>query len=123
MASRFLAPDATVVLKALDRDEAAALLNALLDAWQEGMQKPLPIARLTAFAWLLAERNEKIPADAARLCYEGSDAPGAPSGEVNREPTLARTWRSFSALHADGFEHWLPLYRPLLDAASVEVDA
>ena len=123
MTSRFLAPDATVVLKPLDRGEAAALLNALLDAWQEGMQKPLPMARLTAYAWLLAERNEKIPADAARLCYEGSDAPGAPSGEVNREPTLARTWRSFSTLHADGFEHWLPLYRPLLDAASVEGDA
>lgn len=123
MASRLLAPDATVVLKPLERHEAAVLLNALLDAWQEGMQKPLPMARLTAYAWLLAERNEKIPADAARLCYEGSDAPGAPSGEVNREPTLARTWRSFSALHADGFEHWLPLYRPLLDAASVESDA
>jgi exodeoxyribonuclease V gamma subunit len=36
---------------------------------------------------------------------------------------LARTWRSFPALHADGFEHWLPLYRPLLDAASVEGEA
>ena len=123
MASRFLAPDATVVLKPLDRHEAPVLLNALLDGWQEGMQKPLPIARLTAYAWLLAERNEKMPADAARLCYEGSDAPGASSGEMNREPTLARTWRSFSALHADGFEHWLPLYRPLLDAAFVEGDA
>ena len=123
MASRFLAPDATVVVKALDRHEASVLLNALLDSWQEGMQKPLPIARLTAYAWLLAERNEKIPADAARLCYEGSDAPGSPSGEVNREPSLARTWRSFSTLHADGFEHWLALYRPLLDAASAEGDA
>ncbi|XRD90884.1 exodeoxyribonuclease V subunit gamma [Dyella nitratireducens] len=123
MASRFLAPDATVVLKPLDSHEAAVVLNALLDGWKEGMQKPLPIARLTAYAWLLAERNEKIPTDAARLCYEGSDAPGAPSGEVNREPSLARMWRGFSMLHAEGFEHWLPLYRPLLDAADMESDA
>ncbi|MFK2891241.1 exodeoxyribonuclease V subunit gamma [Dyella flagellata] len=123
LASRFLASDATVVLKPLDKHEAASWLEALMDGWQTGMQRPLPIARLTAYAWLLAERNEKIPADAARLCYEGSDAPGAPSGEVNREPCLARTWRSFAALHADGFEQWLPLYRPLLDAAVLESDA
>ena len=123
MATRFFAPDATVVLRPLDRTDATAHLNALLDGWKEGMHKPLPIARSTAYAWLLAERNEKIPADAARLCYEGSDAPGAPSGEVNREPSLARTWRSFSALHADGFEQWLSLYRPLLEAASVESGA
>lgn len=123
MASRFLAPDATVVVRPLDRSDATAHLNALLDGWQEGMQKPLPIARLTAYAWLLAERNEKIPADAARLGYEGSDAPGAPPGEVSRDPYLARMWRSFSALHAAGFEHWLSLYRPLLDAAGVESGA
>ncbi|RUL78427.1 exodeoxyribonuclease V subunit gamma [Dyella choica] len=123
MASRFLASDATVVLKPLADRAAGELLDTLLDAWQVGMHKPLPIARRTAYAWLLAERNEKIPADAARPCYEGSDAPGAPPGEINREPCLARTWRSFSALHADGFEQWLALYRPLFDAASVESDA
>jgi len=42
---------------------------------------------------------------------------------MSREPCLARTWRRFSALHADGFEHWLLLYRPLLDAAMLEGDA
>ncbi|XRD86149.1 exodeoxyribonuclease V subunit gamma [Dyella acidisoli] len=121
--SRFLAPDATVVLKALDRSEARSLLNALLDAWQQGMQAPLPAARRTAYAWLLAERDGKEPFEAAQKCYEGSDAPVAPPGEMSREPCLARTWRSFSALHADGFEHWLPLYRPLLDTATLEGDA
>jgi exodeoxyribonuclease V gamma subunit len=123
MASRFLAADATVVLQPLAVPQASELLNQLLDAWQAGMQQPLPIARLSAFAWLLAERAEKPPFEAARLCYEGSDAPGAPPGEVQREPCLARSWRSFSALHAQGFEQWLPLYRPLLDTASVESEA
>jgi exodeoxyribonuclease V gamma subunit len=121
--SRFLAADVTVVLKPMASHEAQSLLNTWLDAWKEGMQKPLPIARLTAFAWLQAERADKSPADAARSCYEGSDVPGAPPGEVNREPSLARMWRSFSALHAAGFEQWLPLYRPLLDIATVENDA
>ncbi|WP_233510792.1 exodeoxyribonuclease V subunit gamma [Dyella psychrodurans] len=116
----FLAPDATVALHPLERDEAATLLNALLDAWQQGMQAPLPIARRTAYAWLIAARDEKTPFDAAEKCYEGSDATGAPNGEMSRDPCLARTWRSFAALHADGFEHWLPLYRPLLDAAVLE---
>jgi exodeoxyribonuclease V gamma subunit len=123
MASRFLAADATVVLQPLAVPQASELLNQLLDAWQAGMQQPLPIARLSAFAWLLAERAEKPPFEAARLCYEGSDAPGAPPGELQREPCLARSWRSFSALHAQGFEQWLPLYRPLLDTASVESEA
>jgi exodeoxyribonuclease V gamma subunit len=87
------------------------------------MQAPLPIARRTAYAWLLAEREQKEPFDAAQKCYEGSDAPAAPPGEMNREPCLGRTWRSFADLHADGFEHWLALYRPLLDAAVLEGDA
>ena len=123
LSTRFLAPDGTVVLQPIDHDQAAAQLNAFLDAWQQGMQAPLPIARRTAYAWLLAERDEKDPSEAAQKCYEGSDAPAAPPGEMSREPCLARTWRSFSALHADGFERWLPLYRPLLDAATLEGDA
>jgi len=123
LSTRFLAPDATVVLKAFDHHEASHVLNALLDAWHQGMQAPLPIARSTAYAWLLAERDEKEPFEAAQRCYEGSDAYAAPPGEMSREPCLARTWRSFAALHADGFEHWLSLYRPLLDAAMPEGDA
>ncbi|RDS80911.1 exodeoxyribonuclease V subunit gamma [Dyella monticola] len=120
--SRFFAPDDAVTVQAVDRDEATALLNALLDAWKAGMQAPLPIACRTAYAWLLAG-EKKTPFEVARLCYEGSDAPDAPPGEMRREPCLARTWRSFSALHADGFEHWLSLYRPLLDATMPEADA
>jgi exodeoxyribonuclease V gamma subunit len=126
MSTRFLGPDATVVLKPLDPALAAELLNALLDAWKHGMQTPLPIARRTAYAWLQVERNEKSkrdPADVAEKCYEGSDAYSPQPGEMHREPCLARTWKRFSHLHADGFERWLSLYRPLLDAAELEGEA
>ena len=123
LATRFFAPDATVVLKPLEASAAAELLNTLLEAWRQGMQQPLPIARRTAYAWLLAERDAKPAFEAARYAYEGSELPAAPPGEMSREPCLARSWRSFSALHADGFERWLALYRPLLNAAALEGDA
>ncbi|WP_404544323.1 exodeoxyribonuclease V subunit gamma [Dyella jejuensis] len=123
LATHIFGTDVTVMLKAQASTEASAQLSAVLDAWHEGMQAPLPIARQTAYAWLLAERNDKNPHDAARTCYEGSDAPMAPPGEMDREPGLARTWRSFDALYADGFERWLALYRPLLDAATLEGSA
>ena len=123
LSSRLFAADATVVLPAVPRSEASTHLNQLLDAWHQGMQTPLPTARRTAYAWLLAERDNKIPYDAAQTSYEDSDAPMAPSGEMSYEPCLARTWPTFAAMYADGFEHWLSLYRPLLDLAMQEIDA
>jgi exodeoxyribonuclease V gamma subunit len=119
----FFAADATVVLKSCTCSEAIAHLDVLLAAWHHGMQAPLPITRRTAYAWLHAERAQKDPQETARIRYEGSDAPNAPPGEVNYEPSVARTWPTFSALYADGFEHWLTLYRPLLDNARLEGDA
>jgi exodeoxyribonuclease V gamma subunit len=118
-----LATDATVVLKPCTPEDARVHLNRLIDAWRDGMQQPLPIASRTAFAWLIAERAAKDPRDAARAAYEGSDVPQAPAGEMEYERYLARTWQSFDALFADGFEHWLALYRPLLDAANAEEHA
>lgn len=123
LSTQLFAADATVVLKPCTPSEAAAHLDPLLDAWHQGMQAPLPIARRTAFAWLLAEQAGKDPREAAEVSYEGSDAPMAPPGELSYEPCLARTWPDFAALYADGFEYWLPLYRPLLDAARLEGDA
>ena len=120
MSTRLFAPDATVVIKACTQSDAATHLNQLLTAWRQGMQTPLPIARRTAYAWLLAERGEKSPYDAAQMRYDGIDAPMAPSGEVSYEPYLARSWQNFALLYADGFEKWLDLYRPLLDAAILE---
>jgi exodeoxyribonuclease V gamma subunit len=115
-----LAADGTLALKACTPEDARAHLDRLIDAWHEGMQKPLAITCRTAFAWLLAERAQKDPRDAARMAYEGSDAAYARAGEVEYEPYVARSWQRFDALFADGFERWLALYRPLLDAAQAE---
>jgi exodeoxyribonuclease V gamma subunit len=122
LSTRFFSADATIVLTRCVREDAHAHLNALIDAWRDGMQSPLPIARRTAFAWLLADEAKKDAMEMARLCYEGSDAPYTPQGEVIAEPYLARSWPNFGALYADGFERWLALYRPLLKAAVLGSD-
>ena len=123
LSTHLFAADTTIVLHACTRSEAVTYLDQLLDAWLHGMQAPLPIGRRTAYAWLQAEAAGKEAFDAAQTRYEGIDVPNTPPGEVNDELCLARTWPSFSALHAAGFEHWLPLYRPLLDHTRMEADA
>jgi exodeoxyribonuclease V gamma subunit len=120
LTTHLFAADATVLLKPCARDDARSHLHHWLEAWREGMQKPLPVGCQTAFAWLIAQKAGKDTHHAARSAYEGSDVPQAPAGEMNIDPYLQRTWQSFAALYADGFEHWLSIYRPLLDAAVVE---
>lgn len=113
MQTHVIGADAQPTLHALSAQAAGELLDQLLAAWHAGMQTPLPIARKTAFAWLNA--GSKDPATVARLCYEGTPfAPGP--GELGEDPYLARAWPGFDALHAAGFEHWLSLYQPLIDA-------
>ena len=123
LSTRFFSTDATIALSRCEREDARTHLNTLINAWRNGMQSPLPIARRTAFAWLLAEEAGKDAAETARLCYEGSDAPYAPQGEVVAEPYLTRSWPNFGRLFAEGFERWLVLYRPLLKAAVLESNA
>jgi len=119
LASYIVAPDATLKLLPLASDAATGHLDAQLAALREGMRAPLPIARRTAFAWLLAEADEKkAPFDVARSRYDHSDGPWG-RGEVDDDACLARDWPTFARLHAAGFERWLHLYRPLLDAAQV----
>jgi exodeoxyribonuclease V gamma subunit len=119
LATWIVAPDATLVLPPLDADAATARIDALLDALRAGMQSPLPVARRTAFAWLLAEQAGKDPVAAARACYDHRDDRHG-RGEVDDDACLARDWPDFARLHAAGFEDWLHLYRPLLDAVRSE---
>lgn len=124
--THIVAPDAIVQLRALDAAEAKQHLAELLAAYAEGMRAPLPIARQTAFAWLLTDAanqglapdKQKNPYVAARKQYD-HDAGEHGHGEVDEDPALARSWIDFAALHEAGFERWLHLYRPLLDAARV----
>ena len=96
--------------------EARGYLQSLVRAWLASLQAPLPVAPMTAFAWLTGQQksDDKALAD-ARAAYEGSFGQ---SGEVERSPALQRAYPSFDALVADGqFQSWTEtLYRPLWQA-------
>ncbi|WP_254425058.1 exodeoxyribonuclease V subunit gamma [Rhodanobacter sp. B04] len=115
MQTQLISVDAQPTLRVLTREAAAQLLDQLLAALRAGMQSPLPIACKSAYAWLQAVNSGKDAMAAATLCYEGSAFSPLP-GECAEDPCLARAWPDFAAMHARGFEHWLPLYQALIDA-------
>ncbi|RKP51969.1 exodeoxyribonuclease V subunit gamma [Pararobbsia silviterrae] len=103
----------------LARGDAEAQIGTLLDAWREGMCRPLPLAVRTAFDWLRAmgadgggkrgARAQAEPPDAdalaakaravARVAYEG--AVRAP-GEVETSASLQRVYPDFASLTSSG---------------------
>ncbi|NMG46281.1 exodeoxyribonuclease V subunit gamma [Aromatoleum toluvorans] len=92
-------------MEALDVEAARGWFRSLLDAWHEGLARPLPLAAQTAFAWIDAGGRSDTPKDsdagrAARLAYEGDGF--WRRGEVEDSPYLARAWPDFDALWADG---------------------
>ena len=115
MQTRLIGIDAQPTLQALAPDEAADMLDQLLATLHAGMRAPLPVARKTAFAWLLAGTDEKK--DAATVAarrFDGDDY-GHAAGERGEDACLARAWASFADMQAHGFEAWLGPYRALFD--------
>jgi len=98
--------DVTVTFSPMEQAEARARLEDLLAAWQAGMVAPLPVACLTAMAWLAG--------DNAEAAYEGDGFFATAEAD---EPCLARVYPDYESLTADGsFETWAEqLYRPVLD--------
>jgi exodeoxyribonuclease V gamma subunit len=100
--------DAAVRLPALKPQQATEQLQALLAAWHDGMQSPLPFTARTALAELC---NGKGAAT-----YDGGGDKQAGEAE---EPCLARVFPDFAALRADGrFDRYMDtLFWPLHDWA------
>jgi len=104
-------PDGVVELPRIPQQSAYAWLADLMNAWHQGMSRPLPLACKTGFAWLAGDD----PGAAGREEYEGGYNR---AGEVQQDTYLARAFPSFDLLLADpaesGFEYWLNLvYAPL----------
>ncbi|TCV94902.1 DNA helicase/exodeoxyribonuclease V gamma subunit [Luteibacter rhizovicinus] len=118
--TRFIGPDATVVLDPVDTDMARAMLQTLIAAWREGMRGPLPVAAKTALAWVAAERPDDPQSgrDAARATYESSS--DWRRGEVDDDPYLIRSYPDFTSLDRAGLSRWLAPYRDVFDIARVE---
>ncbi|MFA5678938.1 MAG: exodeoxyribonuclease V subunit gamma [Pseudomonas sp.] len=111
--SILVAADSTVVMAPPDSEVARQILADWLAAWQQGMQRPLPVAVESAFAYLTAKEGDGEKQ--ARSCYEGSDYH---PGEVARSPVLQRTHGDFTSMWETGeFSRWASqLYQPLVDA-------
>ncbi|MEJ8849485.1 exodeoxyribonuclease V subunit gamma [Variovorax rhizosphaerae] len=121
MTTRIISKAGNVILQPLDPADARAWWSALLDAWQQGQRRPLPLAQQTAFAWLdaggtQAEVPHEAAFEAARKCYGDARVPG--SGEIQFSDYLLRAFPDFDALWSDGeFARWtLDLLKPLGDA-------
>ena len=104
--------DCRVTITPMDPALASTTLATLLDSWREGMTRPLPVAMLTALAWL----KEK---DAATM-YDGN---GPFARAEADEACLARSYPDYEALTADGqFEVWAgQLYGPVLEWVDTHV--
>ena len=106
-----------VELKPLTREQAESWLNDWLEAWSEGMRRPLPLAVKTAFAWL-----QSGAPDPARAAYEGGNYQ---LGEVETDACLMRAYPDFAALTAGGEFYGLAgrLLRSLCEALSAKAEA
>jgi exodeoxyribonuclease V gamma subunit len=104
-----LSKKGSVTLLPLSVDDARSLIDTLLRAWDAGMQRPLPLAAKTGFAWLAKGSEE------ARKTYEGDHFS---PGEVQKNPCLKRVYPTYDELAAgEAFGQWARLLlEPLSDA-------
>ena len=97
--------DSVIEIEPIAKAEAQEQLKTLVEAWNIGMQAPLPVACKTAFAYLSAA-PEKAMED-AQAKYEGDDWN---SGEVDYDAYLSRFFPNFANLKPEaeheGFVDW-----------------
>ncbi len=112
-----------IELRPRDPAEALERLREIIEAWHDGMCRPLPLAVKSAFAWLRAFHNPAVDQDkayeAARKTYEPDFKY---NGECADSAYLSRAWPSFDALWANSEFRDLTerLLRPLQDAIPVK---
>jgi exodeoxyribonuclease V gamma subunit len=85
--------DASVAIPPMPAERALPLMQSLLDAFGDGENEPLPVACLSALAWVAGGE------EAAEKTYEGDDLHARGEG---REACLARVFPDFESLAADG---------------------
>ncbi|NBC46449.1 MAG: exodeoxyribonuclease V subunit gamma [Gammaproteobacteria bacterium] len=111
--TRLLGPGGDVTLPPMMRDDAEAILDALLTGVVAGLSSPLPLACKTGLAWLAAEGGT----GKAKREYEGGYQH---SGERDEHPGYARFWPDWAALSGDErfAAYSEQLYRPLYESGA-----
>ncbi|AVF37311.1 exodeoxyribonuclease V subunit gamma [Rahnella sikkimica] len=107
MHSIIISKNGTAELPPLEINEAQALWQQLIETWQQGQLRPLPLAVKTAFVWLKKDGTAQSPPDsdaglAARDTYENHDPANMKFGERDSNPYLARAWPDFATLWSGG---------------------
>jgi exodeoxyribonuclease V gamma subunit len=114
----------SATLLPLDAVQAQAWWDALLAAWQEGLQRPLPFAVRSACAWLRHAQPDD-PEDAvgaareeARACYEDHAPEFKRFAECADCAYLRRAYPDFASLWQDGeFRRFAEtLLRPMVNS-------
>ncbi|MFO6299673.1 exodeoxyribonuclease V subunit gamma [Rahnella selenatireducens] len=107
MHSIIISKNGTAELPPLEIADAQALWQQLIETWQQGQLRPLPLAVKTAFVWLKKDGTAQSPPDsdaglAARDAYENHDPANMKFGERDSNPYLARAWPDFATLWSGG---------------------
>ncbi|MDO5056002.1 MAG: exodeoxyribonuclease V subunit gamma [Lautropia sp.] len=126
-----ISPKGKVVLVPVPQAQARAHWQTLLQAWHEGMCRPLPFAPCTAAAWVFESRAAETPgagmspdagteapgASKAQAAYEGEEGNQHLKAERDSDPHLKRAFADFEALWSGGaFAVWAGrLLEPLID--------
>ncbi|HSP31403.1 MAG TPA: exodeoxyribonuclease V subunit gamma, partial [Halomonas sp.] len=103
MTTQLLSKAGHVRLEPLDAENARFQLEAMLSAWCDGMQAPLPLAPQAAFAWLAKQGTPESEPDsdayaAAETAYQGGSYQ---TGEVAQSAYLSHQWSSFERLFSE----------------------
>ncbi|WP_249975800.1 exodeoxyribonuclease V subunit gamma [Vreelandella olivaria] len=125
MTTRLLSKAGHITLEPIKADHARIHLVTQLSAWQDGLEAPLPLATMAAFAWLTKQGNiestrESDAYAAAATSYEGGRFQ---QGDVTLSAYLSHQWPTFEQLFSEQTVHGHrfatltdALYAPLFNA-------
>ena len=110
-----IAQESSMAFASISTADALPIAQTWLEAWQQGLNAPLPVAFKTAMNYLKNQSDGK-----AKEAYEGGYNIG---GEVQNNAALARQFPSYADLQADGtFKDWAQtLYGSLFNAEIISL--
>jgi len=112
-----------VRLEPLAQEQALAHWQVLLQAWQEGLRRPLPLALQSALVWIDKGGRADGPInaeafEAARSSFEDHDPRYGRRAERGEDDYIARAFANFDAIwHGGEFARWSEcLLKPMSEA-------
>ena len=111
MTTQLLSKAGNITLDPIAADTARAHLDTQMNAWQAGLEAPLPLAPQAAFAWLTKLGTPEIAEDKGRESDAYAAAEGAydggrfQTGEVAQSAYLGHQWPRFERLFNEQTQH------------------